>query len=126
MFIDQNYVENQVKGLYEKKLSFLGFQVDQKEEQLRKTTMNVQQMIERHAFIIKDVEEHKKIVEAMKAEQTKYLFGKIKEDRSSKPKEHEELVLELERKNEEIKTLNDQVDSLKLQLDCISQQNVYL
>ena len=76
--------------------------------------------------MIRDVEEHKKIVEAMKAEQTKYLFGKIDDDKSDKPLEHEELVVELENKKEENKVLNELVESLKLQLDCVSQQNVYL
>lgn len=126
MFIDQTYVENEVKCLYDKKLSFLGYQVDQKEEQLRKVTLKVEEVKQRHAFVIKDVEEHKKIVEAMKAEQTKFLFGKNDDNKSTMPMDQEEHFAEMEHKNNEIKALKDLVDSLKSKLDVISQQNNYL
>ena len=49
-------------------MSALSEEVDQKEEQLKKCTNNIEDVKERYAFIIRDMEEQKMIVEAMKAE----------------------------------------------------------
>ena len=62
----------------------------------------------------------------MKAEQTKFLFGKNDDNKSNMPMDQEEHFAEMEHKNNEIKALKDLVDSLKSKLDVISQQNNYL